>query len=156
MNPEPVFVAIISRDNVPLVLRDLRGQDDTAMHFVVYSALDTVDEKSNIDAVRHIVGGKFTETFLGYLGPTMFPHEDFSMYGAVDYTGVKFVLLLQETHDTRKEDDIKAVRVTQYLKALMKLHQDTVLNPFYRSAKVFSSTRFLRKLDGLTALLSHS
>jgi hypothetical protein len=78
------------------------------MHFVVHAALDTVDEKSNFHPVHHNAGGKFTETFLGYLGPTMFPHEDFSMYGAVNYTGVKFVLLMQESHDS-PDDPIKSV-----------------------------------------------
>ena len=48
MSTEPVFVAIVSRENAPLVLRDLRGQDDTALHFVAYAALDTLDEKSEI------------------------------------------------------------------------------------------------------------
>ena len=72
------------------------------------------------------------------------------MYGAVNYTGVRFVLLLQENYDSRREDDIKT-----YLRALMALHQRTVLNPFYRSAKVFTSPRFLSKLDSLTTILKH-
>lgn len=150
MTAEPVFVAIVSRESVPLVLRDLRGQDDTALHFVAYAALDTLDEKSENYAVKHIAGGKYTETFLGYLGPTMFPQEDFAMYGAVNYTGVRFVLLLQDTYDPRKEEDIRL-----YLHKLMALHQRTVLNPFYRSAKVFSTPGFLAKLDALTAVLKH-
>lgn len=42
------FVAIISRDNKPILLKDFDREGDTSMHFVVHSALDVLEDNSDV------------------------------------------------------------------------------------------------------------
>jgi hypothetical protein len=42
------FLAIISRDNKPILLKDFEREGDASMHFVVHSALDVLEDNSQV------------------------------------------------------------------------------------------------------------
>lgn len=46
MKSSLAFVAIISKNNKPIVLEDFRREKEISMHFITHSCLDIVDDKS--------------------------------------------------------------------------------------------------------------
>lgn len=48
MKKQLSFLAIISRDNSPILLEDYRKEKEISMHFIAHSFLDVIDEKGNL------------------------------------------------------------------------------------------------------------
>ena len=138
-----VFVAVISKDNKPIILQEFRSNTDITMHFVVYSSLDIIERK--IGEIRE--SGDMTKNFLGYLGPALLGEGDYALYGWLSYTGVKFVAVLREYYETRNDEKIK-----QLMQELENLYISTISNPFH-DTKDFTSSKFVGQLQQKARLI---
>ena len=136
-----VFVAVISKDNKPIILHDYRNSSDITMHFVVYSSLDIIERK--IVEIRE--SNDTGKNYLGYLGPALLGEGDYALYGWLNYIGTKFVVVLKENYEQRNEEKIKAL-----MEDFEKLYIRTISNPFHNE-KYFTSTSFIEKLQKLNA-----
>lgn len=132
-----VFVAVISKDNKPIILQEFRNNSDITMHFVVYSSLDIIERK--IVEIRE--GGEMNKNFLGYLGPALLGEGDYALYGWLSFTGVKFVAVLKECYEQRNDEKIKNL-----MQELENLYKKTISNPFH-DPKDFVSSRFIGQLQ---------
>jgi hypothetical protein len=98
------FIAIVGKDNRPILLEDFGATSSTTLHFIAHSSLDIIKEKLPI-----LVASKSSkETYLGYLGPFLVPEGDYAIYGAVNHTGVKFVVVLRDNYEARNENSIRS------------------------------------------------
>jgi hypothetical protein len=132
-----VFVAVISKDNKPIILQEFRSNTDITMHFVVYSSLDIIERK--IVEIRD--QNEMTKNYLGYLGPALLGEGDYALYGWLSFTGVKFVAVLKENYEQRNDEKIKML-----MQKLEDLYVKTISNPFH-DQKDFASTSFTEKLQ---------
>ena len=136
-----VFVAVISKDNKPIILQDFRNNSDITMHFVVYSSLDIIERK--IVEIRD--NNEMSKNYLGYLGPALLGEGDYALYGWLSFTGVKFVAVLKENYEQRNDEKIKAL-----MQNLENLYVKTISNPFH-DAKDFGTSGFVDKLQRISA-----
>lgn len=98
------FIGIIGKDSKPILLEDFGAQASTTLHFIAHSALDIVQER-----IPGLLQSKsIKETYLGYLGPFLVPEGDYAIYGAVNHTGVKFIIILRDNNEQRNENSIKS------------------------------------------------
>lgn len=136
-----VFVAVISKDNKPIILQDFRNNSDITMHFVVYSSLDIIERK--IVEIRD--NNEMNKNYFGYLGPALLGEGDYALYGWLSFTGVKFVAVLKENYEQRNDEKIKDL-----MQKLEKLYVKTISNPFH-DEKDFGSAQFVDKLERISA-----
>lgn len=136
-----VFVAVISKDNKPIILHDFRTNTDITMHFVVYSSLDIIERK--IVEIRD--SNEMSKNYLGYLGPALLGEGDYALYGWLSFTGVKFVAVLKENYEQRNDEKIKSL-----MQGLEALYVRTTSNPFH-DTQDFSSSKFVEKLQRLSS-----
>ncbi|OMJ82185.1 hypothetical protein SteCoe_17206 [Stentor coeruleus] len=132
-----VFVAVISKDNKPIILQEFRSNTDITMHFVVYSSLDIIERK--IVEIRD--SNEMTKNYLGYLGPALLGEGDYALYGWLSFTGVKFVAVLKENYEQRNDEKIKSL-----MQKLEQLYIKTISNPFHDPSD-FTSVKFIDKLQ---------
>lgn len=139
MNKLLAFVAVIAKDNHPIVLQDFRNNKEITMHFVVHSSLDIIDRK--INEIKE--SGEYNKNYLGYLGPALLGEGDYALYGWISYTGVKFIAVLKENYEQRNEEKIKV-----FMQKIEGLYTRTISNPFHVQQD-FSGTSFCSKLQKL-------
>jgi hypothetical protein len=98
------FIAIVGKDNKPIILEDFGASSNTTLHFIAHSALDIIKEK-----LPSLIASKSSkDTYLGYLGPFLVPEGDYAVYGAVNHTGVKFIIVLRDNYESRNENQIRS------------------------------------------------
>ena len=136
-----VFVAVISKENKPIILQDFRNNTDITMHFVVYSSLDIIERK--IVEIRDVQ--EMSKNYLGYLGPALLGEGDYALYGWLSFTGVKFVAVLKENYVQRNDEKIKSL-----MQNLENFYIKTISNPFH-NPEDFTSPRFIEKLQKISA-----
>ncbi|OMJ80229.1 hypothetical protein SteCoe_19543 [Stentor coeruleus] len=132
-----VFVAVISKDNKPIILQEFRSNTDITMHFVVYSSLDIIERK--IVEIRD--SNEMTKNYLGYLGPALLGEGDYALYCWLSFTGVKFVAVLKENYEQRNDEKIKSL-----MQKLEQLYIKTISNPFHDPSD-FTSVKLIDKLQ---------
>ncbi|AWP01452.1 Trafficking protein particle complex subunit 2-like protein isoform 2 [Scophthalmus maximus] len=97
-----VCIAVIAKENYPLYIRSVPTQNELKFHYTVHTSLDVVEEK--ISAVGKSLGDQ-RELYLGLLYPT----EDYKVYGYVTNSKVKFVIVVDSSNTSLRDNEIRSV-----------------------------------------------
>ncbi|XP_054627751.1 trafficking protein particle complex subunit 2-like protein isoform X1 [Dunckerocampus dactyliophorus] len=97
-----VCIAVIAKENYPLYIRSVSTQNELKFHYTVHTSLDVVEEK--ISAVGKSLGDQ-RELYLGLLYPT----EDYKVYGYVTNSKVKFVIVVDSSNTSLRDNEIRSV-----------------------------------------------
>eukprot|EP00300_Choanocystis_sp_HF-7_P030694 c39592_g1_i1.p1 GENE.c39592_g1_i1~~c39592_g1_i1.p1 ORF type:complete len:159 (+),score=30.55 c39592_g1_i1:47-478(+) len=139
-------VAVIGKENQPLFIHTVRPPPESAdslmYEFLVYAALDTIEDKIAISKKPGPTSDP-TDTYLGFLYPT----EDMKLYGSVTNTGLKFIVAVDG--GLVRETELK-----MFFKRLQQLYVETISNPFFTPGRPIGSKRFIEKLNLLVKPLS--
>eukprot|EP00299_Pterocystis_sp_00344_P007438 c2410_g1_i1.p1 GENE.c2410_g1_i1~~c2410_g1_i1.p1 ORF type:complete len:153 (-),score=43.06 c2410_g1_i1:16-474(-) len=134
--------AIIGKNNKPLVMHCLRSCADLKFDYLVYAALDTIEDKIAVSK-RQAQPSTPSEMYFGFL----YPSEDKKLYGYVTNTNIKFVVVAEDA-DTREQD------IRLFFKRLHALYVETAMNPFFVPDQPIKSVRFLSKLNAMVKAIS--
>lgn len=125
-----VCVAVIAKENYPLYIKTIATDDELKFYYTVHTSLDVVEEK--ISSV-----GKNTndlrELYLGLLYPT----EDYKVYGYVTNTKVKFVIVVESSNTSLRDNEIRSM-----FKKLHNAYVDMLCNPFHIPGETITSKTF--------------
>ncbi|ELU02443.1 hypothetical protein CAPTEDRAFT_111660, partial [Capitella teleta] len=97
-----VCVAVIAKENYPLYIKTSNADNELKYSFTVHTSLDVVEEK--ISSVGKNAND-LRELYLGLLYPT----EDYKVYGYVTNTKVKFVLVVESSNTSLRDNEIRSV-----------------------------------------------
>ncbi|XP_032813415.1 trafficking protein particle complex subunit 2-like protein [Petromyzon marinus] len=125
-----VCVAVVAKENYPLYIRNAPPSNELKFHYTVHTSLDVVEEKM---AAAGKSAGDLRELYLGLLYPT----EDYKVYGYVTNTKVKFVIVVDSSNTSLRDNEIRSM--------FRKLHTaftDVMCNPFYNPGDPIQSTAF--------------
>ncbi|XP_054711385.1 trafficking protein particle complex subunit 2-like protein [Uloborus diversus] len=125
-----VAVAIISKENYPLYVKTNSPGSDLKFLYTMHTSLDVIEEK--VVTVNKSVGD-LRELYLGLLYPT----EDYKVYGYVTNTKIKFVVIVESSHTTLRDNEIR-----QMFRKIHAAYADMVCNPFYVPGETISSKSF--------------
>nr|CAG4652296.1 EOG090X0HN8 [Triops cancriformis] len=112
-------VAVIGKENSPLFLHCHDANQELDFQYAVHTCLDFVEEKvmnSNKS------GSDLREPYLGVLYST----EEYKTYGYVTNTRVKFIIVLDASNSTLRENDIRMM-----FRKLHNAYGELLCNPFY-------------------------
>ncbi|GFN92257.1 trafficking protein particle complex subunit 2-like protein [Plakobranchus ocellatus] len=130
-------VAVIAKENYPLFIKTIPTENELKFYYTVHTSLDVVEEK--ISSV-----GKNTndlrELYLGLLYPT----EDYKVYGYVTNTRVKFVVVVDSTNASLRDNEIRTM-----FKKLHNAYVDMLCNPFYKLGDNITSKGFENIVKGM-------
>ncbi|KAK6186587.1 hypothetical protein SNE40_008600 [Patella caerulea] len=129
-HPMAVCVAVIAKENYPLFIITIPTENELKFYYTVHTSLDVVEEKISS------IGKNTTEARELYLG-LLYPTEDYKVYGYVTNTKVKFVLVLESTNTTLRDNDIRTM-----FKKLHNAYVDMLCNPFYTPGENITSRNF--------------
>uniref|UniRef100_A0A4W5N714 Trafficking protein particle complex subunit 2-like protein n=1 Tax=Hucho hucho TaxID=62062 RepID=A0A4W5N714_9TELE len=126
-----VCIAVIAKENYPLYIRSVPVQNELKFHYTVHTSLDVVEEK--ISAVGKAMADQ-RELYLGLLYPTedykVYPHmirilyytclhvfyqiENILLYrhtryGYVTNSKVKFVIVVDSSNTSLRDNEIRSV-----------------------------------------------
>lgn len=125
-----VCVAVIGKDNSPKYIKCTDEAMSLQYHSIVHTSIDIIEEKLN-------VGNKTTadirELFLGLLLST----EENKIYGYATNTKVKFVIVLQSSNVSLRDNEVKTI-----FKKLHNAFANVVCNPFYIPGDEIKSKSF--------------
>ncbi|KAL0111303.1 hypothetical protein PUN28_012899 [Cardiocondyla obscurior] len=128
-----VCVAVIGKDNSPKFIKIYQCADEAAalqFHYKVHTSIDIIEEKLN-------VGNKTTVDIRDlYLG-LLFATEEYKIYGYATNTKIKFVIVLQSSNVSIRDNEIKTT-----FKKLHAAYSNTVCNPFYIPGDEIKSKSF--------------
>uniref|UniRef100_A0A674ML70 Trafficking protein particle complex subunit 2-like protein n=1 Tax=Takifugu rubripes TaxID=31033 RepID=A0A674ML70_TAKRU len=99
-----VCIAVIAKENYPLYIRCVPVQNELKFHYTVHTSLDVVEEK--ISSAGKSIGDQ-RELYLGLLYPT----EDYKVYGFVTNTKVKFVIVVDSSNTSLRDNEIRSVKL---------------------------------------------
>eukprot|EP01097_Dermamoeba_algensis_P002775 TRINITY_DN209_c0_g1_i4.p1 TRINITY_DN209_c0_g1~~TRINITY_DN209_c0_g1_i4.p1 ORF type:complete len:129 (-),score=26.08 TRINITY_DN209_c0_g1_i4:414-800(-) len=102
-----VCVAVVGKGNNPLYLQNFNftPTNELKFHYIVHTALDVIEEK-----VQKNIGtdgkqaAQANEMYLGLL----YPIEDYKVYGYMTNTKIKFIVVLDDNSNDKK-DAIRSV-----------------------------------------------
>ncbi|XP_078045693.1 trafficking protein particle complex subunit 2-like protein isoform X1 [Augochlora pura] len=121
-----VCVAVIGKDNSPKYIRCADESMALQFHCKVHTSIDIIEEKLNVGNKAVI---DIRELYLGLLNAT----EEYKMfvilltlYGYATNTKIKFIIVLQSSNTTLRENDVKMI-----FKKLHAAYSNSVCNPFY-------------------------
>ncbi|XP_015921466.1 trafficking protein particle complex subunit 2-like protein isoform X1 [Parasteatoda tepidariorum] len=125
-----VAVAVISKENYPLYVKTASPGNDLKFLYTIHTSLDVIEEKvlSGNKALSDL-----RELYLGLLYPT----EDYKVYGYVTNTKIKFVVVVESSHTTLRDNEIR-----QMFRRIHSAYADMVCNPFYLPGETISSKSF--------------
>ncbi|XP_052817059.1 trafficking protein particle complex subunit 2-like protein [Mya arenaria] len=128
-----VCVAVIAKENYPLYIKAASAENELKFYYTVHTSLDVIEEKVNNVGKN---ANELRELYLGLLYPT----EDYKVYGYVTNTKIKFVIVVESSNTTLRDNEIRSM-----FRKLHNAYVDMVCNPFYIpgdsiSSKTFNST----------------
>ncbi|XP_003969967.1 trafficking protein particle complex subunit 2-like protein [Takifugu rubripes] len=132
-----VCIAVIAKENYPLYIRCVPVQNELKFHYTVHTSLDVVEEK--ISSAGKSIGDQ-RELYLGLLYPT----EDYKVYGFVTNTKVKFVIVVDSSNTSLRDNEIRSM--------FRKLHNsftDVMCNPFHIPGDTIKSKAFDSIVSGM-------
>jgi len=132
-----VTVAVIGRENDPLYIHTIYPEPELKFHYIVHTCLDVIEEKA---ASLTKASQDPRELYLGLLYPT----EDYKVYGYVTNTKIKFVIIVESTNTTLRDNDIRMM-----FKKIHTAYVTMVSNPFYTPGEVIRSKSFQSTADSL-------
>ncbi|XP_032691473.1 trafficking protein particle complex subunit 2-like protein isoform X2 [Odontomachus brunneus] len=123
-------VAVIGKDNSPKYIKCADEASALQFHYKVHTSIDIIEEKLS-------VGNKTTvDTRDLYLG-LLFATEEYKIYGYATNTKIKFVIVLQSSNVSLRENDVKMT-----FKKLHAAYSNAVCNPFYIPGDQINSKSF--------------
>ncbi|XP_077982556.1 trafficking protein particle complex subunit 2-like protein [Glandiceps talaboti] len=125
-----VCVAVIAKENYPLYIKTIPTENELKFHYTVHTCLDVVEEK--VSSVSKSVND-LRELYLGLLYPT----EDYKVYGYVTNTKVKFVIVVETSNTTLRDNEIRSM-----FRKLHNAYTDMLCNPFYIPGETVKSRLF--------------
>lgn len=125
-----VAVAVIGKENYPLYVKTITPTNELKFLYTVHTSLDVIEEKIS---TANKNTGDLRELYLGLLYPT----EDYRVYGYVTNTKIKFVIIIESSHITLRDNEIR-----QMFRRLHGAYTDMVCNPFYVPGTTITSTSF--------------
>ncbi|XP_033322648.1 trafficking protein particle complex subunit 2-like protein [Megalopta genalis] len=114
-----VCVAVIGKDNSPKYIRCADESMALQFHCKVHTSIDIIEEKLNVGNKAVI---DIRDLYLGLLNAT----EEYKIYGYATNTKIKFIIVLQSSNTTLRENDVKMI-----FKKLHAAYSNSVCNPFY-------------------------
>lgn len=130
-------VAIIGKNNKPLVMHFVRPVTDLRFDYLLYASLDIIEDKI-AQAKRQPTTSPGADAYFGFL----FPSEDKRLYGYVTNTFVKFIAIVDDT-DVREQD------LRMFFKRLHGLFVEVSSNPFFIPDQPITSSKFNSKLAAI-------
>lgn len=132
-----VCVAVISKENYPLYIRNISIDQELKFHYIVHTSLDVVEEKlstsnKNVNDLR--------ELYLGLLYPT----EDYKVFGYVSNTKIKFVIVVESSNTSLRDNEIRSM-----FRRLHGAYVDLVSNSFYVPGENINSKSFENVVKGI-------
>lgn len=114
-----VAVAVIGKENSPLFVKTVMPCNELKFLYTIHTSLDVVEEKIS---PGNKSSGDVRELYLGLLYPT----EDYKVYGYVTNTKTKFIVIVETSRTTPRDNEIK-----QMFHKLHTSYADVICNPFY-------------------------
>ncbi|XP_041054627.1 trafficking protein particle complex subunit 2-like protein [Carcharodon carcharias] len=130
-------VAVITKENYPLYIKTVPMENELKFHCTVHTSLDVVEEK--ISAVGKALVDQ-RELYLGLL----YPSEDYKVYGFVTNTKVKFVIVVDSSNITLRDNEIRSM-----FRKLPNSYTDVLCNPFYNPGELIQSKVFGNMILGM-------
>ncbi|XP_046570011.1 trafficking protein particle complex subunit 2-like protein isoform X2 [Haliotis rubra] len=125
-----VCVAVIAKENYPLFIKTMPTENELKFYYTVHTSLDVVEEKISSIGKN---ANDLRELYLGLLYPT----EDYKVYGYVTNTKVKFVVVVESSNLTLRDNDIRGM-----FRKLHHAYVDMLCNPFYNPGENITSRNF--------------
>ncbi|XP_076321414.1 trafficking protein particle complex subunit 2-like protein isoform X4 [Tachypleus tridentatus] len=132
-----VAVAVIGKENSPLFVRTVNPSSELKFMYTIHASLDVVEEKVTVGKKS---SGELRELYLGLLYPT----EDYKVYGYVTNTRIKFIIIVESSYTTLRDNDIR-----QMFRKLHNAYSDVVCNPFYVPGDTICSKQFESIVKGI-------
>lgn len=130
-------VAVIAKENYPLFIKTIPTENELKFYYTVHTSLDVVEEK--ISSVGKNAND-LRELYLGLLYPT----EDYKVYGYVTNTRVKFVVVVDSSNASLRDNEIRTM-----FKKLHNAYVDMLCNPFYKPGDNIISKSFENTVTGM-------
>ncbi|KAK7114101.1 trafficking protein particle complex subunit 2-like protein [Littorina saxatilis] len=137
MSNMAVCVAVIAKENYPLFIKTTPTDNELQFYYTVHTSLDVVEEK--ISSVGKNAND-LRELYLGLLYPT----EDYKVYGYVTNTKVKFVVVVESSNTSLRDNEIRTM-----FKRLHGAYVDMLSNPFYNPGENIVSRKFENVVMGM-------
>ncbi|KAL8596832.1 Trafficking protein particle complex subunit 2-like protein [Nucella lapillus] len=132
-----VCVAVVAKENYPLFIKTTPTNNELQFYYTVHTSLDVVEEK--ISSVGKNAND-LRELYLGLLYPT----EDYKVYGYVTNTKVKFVIVVESSNSSLRDNEIRTM-----FKRLHGAYVDMLCNPFYTPGENIVSQKFENIVVGM-------
>lgn len=139
-----VCLAVISKENYPLYVKCSSIESELNFHYTVHTSLDVVEEKISTGNKN---AADLRELYLGLLYPT----EDFKVYGYVTNTKIKFVIVVESSNATLRDNEIRAM-----FRKLHNAYTNMISNPFYAPGEAITSKTFEKVVDSMLQNQSQS
>ncbi|XP_043489931.1 trafficking protein particle complex subunit 2-like protein [Polistes fuscatus] len=125
-----VCVAVIGKDNSPKYIKCADESLALQFHYKVHTSIDIIEEKLNIGNKTAV---DIRDLYLGLLLTT----EEFKIYGYATNTKIKFVIVLQSSNISFRDNEVKTI-----FKKLHTAYSNAVCNPFYVPGSSINSKSF--------------
>lgn len=132
-----ICVAVIGKENYPLFIKAISSENELKFYYTVHTSLDVVEEK--ISSVGKNAND-MRELYLGLLYPT----EDYKVYGYVTNTKMKFVIVVESSNTTLRDNEIRSM-----FRKLHNAYVDMLCNPFYVPGENVTSKSFEKVVAGM-------
>ncbi|GAU95254.1 hypothetical protein RvY_06902 [Ramazzottius varieornatus] len=140
-------IGVMGSDNQPLLIKISPSiQNPIDYHYMLYSALDIVEEKSQISqktAGLNISGAEHRDLYLGLLYPSS---DEVKIYAYCTNTKVKMILIVDATNTALKETDIRNT-----VKRLHLAYSNMIMNPFYEVGSPIGAKSFHNFVESIIA-----
>ncbi|WAR12972.1 TPC2L-like protein, partial [Mya arenaria] len=87
--------------NYPLYIKAASAENELKFYYTVHTSLDVIEEKVNNVGKN---ANELRELYLGLLYPT----EDYKVYGYVTNTKIKFVIVVESSNTTLRDNEIRS------------------------------------------------
>ncbi|CAN8000733.1 unnamed protein product [Ixodes pacificus] len=101
-----VAVAVIGKENSPLFVKTVTPCNELKFLYTIHTSLDVVEEKIS---PGNKSSGDVRELYLGLLYPT----EDCKVYGYVTNTKTKFIVIVETSRTTLRDNEIRQASEVQ-------------------------------------------
>lgn len=113
-----------------MFIKTVHAENELRFYYTVHTSLDVVEEKiSSVGKNQN----DLRELYLGLLYPT----EDYKVYGYVTNTKVKFVIVVESTNSSLRDNEIRSM-----FRKLHNAYVDMLCNPFYIPGQNITSKSF--------------
>ncbi|XP_055352448.1 trafficking protein particle complex subunit 2-like protein [Paramacrobiotus metropolitanus] len=130
-------IGIMGAENQPLLIKISSSiQEPIKFHYLLHSALDVVEEKTQPSQKTpgSISSGDLRDLYLGLLYPSS---DEVRVYAYCTCTKTKMILVVESANTALRENEIRAL-----FRRLHVAYANMVMNPFYELGQPISSKSF--------------